>query len=176
VFKLKSHSKKRSVTNKGSINLGISTIVVLVIAMVLIAAGISFIRGFFDLGEKKLAGAFEVDDFGMKPTRTDPLVLDQGKIRLKLTGQEIVRAGFYNAGNSPLSSVQLNITGCTGGNTPDIDTLPQAVEAGASAGFKMIVSKGAIATQGTYICTLIAKDGVDIDPIASTQIEFEVYS
>ncbi|PIN81621.1 hypothetical protein COV13_00630 [Candidatus Woesearchaeota archaeon CG10_big_fil_rev_8_21_14_0_10_32_9] len=176
MFKLKSRSKKRSVTNKGSINLGISTIVVLVIAMVLIAAGISFIRGFFNLGEKKLAGAFEVDDFGMKPTRTDPLVLDQGKIRLKLSGEEIVKAGFYNAGNSELTSVQLNITSCTGGDLPKLDTLPQAVDAGAFAGFKMIVSKGEIGTQGTYICTMIATNGVSSAPIASTQIEFEVYS
>ncbi len=178
VFMLRRHSKK--ISKKGSINLGISTIVVLVIAMVLIAAGISFIRGFFNLGEKKLAGAFEVDDFGMKPDRTNPLVLDQGKIRLKATGEEIVRAGFYNSANSDVTGVIINITGCTQNKIPKVDSLPQDVKPGESAGFRLIVSAGDSSNKleggNTYVCTLIAKTQEGTSNLASTQIEIEVYS
>lgn len=169
---MKSHSKK------GSINLGISTIVVLVIAMVLIAAGISFIRGFFDLGEKKLTGAFEVGEFGLKPSRTDPLVLADGKIRVKAgtTNEEIVRVGYYNAGNSPESGVYINVTKpCTGGLNPIIDGLTQDVKQGESAGFQ-ILFKPNTATAGTYICTLEALKTGSTTNLASTQIEVEVYS
>jgi len=85
---------------KASMELGISTVVVLVIAMVIIAGGIAFIRGFFKIGTDKLGGAFNVGDFGVQPTSIDPLVLVDGPtIELKTGDRKEVKVGFYNTKN-----------------------------------------------------------------------------
>ena len=162
---------------KASMELGISTVVVLVIAMVIIAGGIAFIRGFFKLGEEKLGGAFNVGDFGVQPTSVDPLVLVDGAPSIKKDKTESFKVGFYNRGNTDATNVQIQFSDCVSTVTnptecgenvkPLIKSLPQTVEPGDSAGFetfltaKCDVSGAGVKplAAGDYICTIIATDG-----------------
>lgn len=153
--------------------LGISTVVMLVIAIVIIGAGIVFIRGFFDEGTGTLVGAFNVADFGLDPTSSNPLVLTDGLVNIKTGSNEVVRIGFYNKhdgmknisiafGNCVTMENTSTACGVGGRIRPIIIVLPLSVEVGAQAGFSTQVQ--AICASGprrnlpagTYSCNLEA--------------------
>ena len=171
--------------NKAAINLGISTIVVLVIAMVLIASGIAFIRGFFQQGEEKLSGAFNVDEFGLEPTRTRPLVLSEGKITIKSGEQKLVRVGFYNT-DTTVEDVSISFGECAStvagydGIAPRLTTLSQTVQPGDTAGYETYVTAekndatAAKLLPGNYVCQLKANNA-NGNPLAEAQITIDVY-
>jgi hypothetical protein len=166
---------------KAALELGISTVVVLVIAMVIIAGGVAFIRGFFKLGEKKLGGAFDVADFGAKPTSDSPLVLVDGQsVSIKSGTDEKVRIGFYNKASTE-KNINIDFGKCISTSdatnncadktnpVPIIHSLPQKVQPGESAGFEtyveakcagsMSASGGAAAIKlppAKYVCTMRA--------------------
>ena len=169
--------------NKGALNLGISTVVVLVIAMVVIGAGVSFITNFFNLGEESLSGAFNVQDFGLQPTRGTPIVTDRAEISIK-SGDDIrLRVGVYNSYTGGV--VNLNLSNCINAQSQDtiigFTAAPQTIDAGRTAGYETYV----IAKQGTapnatslangrYICSLVAHRGGT--EIASQQVTINVYT
>ena len=163
---------------RGSINLGISTVVVLVIAMVVIAAGISFIRTFFNTGEEKLLGAFEIGDFGIKPDRNDPLVIEKGRIRVKAGSDTIVRVGFYNTDVNQVNGVSIWVQGCSGALSDvakyNITSISQDVLPGRGAGYETIFGVATGIGQGNYICTLKAATGETGDALAQKQVIVEV--
>ncbi|MGV8162714.1 MAG: hypothetical protein ACP5N2_05290 [Candidatus Nanoarchaeia archaeon] len=183
---------------KASMELGISTVVVLVIAMVIIAGGIAFIRGFFKLGTDKLGGAFNVGDFGIQPTSVDPLVLVDGAIALKSGATKDVKIGFYNklTGEYSVNIVfgqcvsavgDMNII-CSGDSkVPIMTSLAQNVKPGESAGFKTYLTaacKGNTNTPGDgasnlipgeYICQLKAVNAAEPNTVlAESQITITV--
>ncbi len=109
------------ITKKAALNLGISTVVVLVIAMVVIGAGISFIRTFFDLGTESLEGAFLTDQsWGNLADRNNPLVLARTTIDIGQRSGDTadVEVRFYNR-NSYAVDVTLNETLTCTGSTSD---------------------------------------------------------
>ncbi|MFP4567865.1 MAG: hypothetical protein ACLFN8_02890 [Candidatus Woesearchaeota archaeon] len=167
---------------KAAMELGISTVVMLVIAIVIIGGGIVFIRGFFDKGTGSLDNAFDLADFGMSPTPTDPLVLIDGTINIKTGKTELVRVGFYNkqGDNVPVSIGFGNCittvntdTACGAGNNPkpSIRVLPEEVDVGASAPFGTQItavcdnssssSSGGNLPAGLYTCSLVAFECAD---------------
>jgi hypothetical protein len=166
-------------SKKASMELGINTVVVLVIAMVIIAGGIAFIRGFFKLGTEKLGGAFNVGDFGVQPTSVEPLVLVDGAPSIKAGKTESFKVGFYNRANTDVDGVEIQFSECVstvsnpnecGGNIkPLIKSLSQKVLPGDSAGFENFLTAkcdvGGVGVKnlaaGDYICTIIATDGTN---------------
>lgn len=163
---------------KGALQLGISTIVVLVIAMVLIAVGVSLIRGLTGIGEEKLASAFEVGDFGLQPTRDDPLVLQDGQIDIKAGTTEFVRVGFYNKESSPVEEASIDLDTCTGGLTEGtnvtIDSLAQTIPGGETAGYETVVKVVSGTTQGIYTCQIKLVDSAK-KVVATDQIRFNIF-
>jgi hypothetical protein len=177
---------------RASMELGINTVVVLVIAMVIIAGGIAFIRGFFKLGQEKLGGAFNVGDFGVQPTSVDPLVLVEGSPSLKRADTESVKVGFYNTGSEKVIGVNIIMTDCVSTSVnpscanpdnpvPIIKSLPQDVESGESAGFETFLTASCLGSdgqkkslaQGDYICSMKATSNEDVT-LAQKQIQIKV--
>lgn len=179
------------INKKASMELGISTVVVLVIAMVIIAGGIAFIRGFFKMGEDKLGSAFNVGDFGVQPTSVEPLVLVEGSPSLKSGNTQGVKVGFYNKDvekavtivfGKCVSTAPTSSLGCSGDLAPIISALPQTVKQGDSAGFETFVtaacttagSNSAKLPEGEYICQIKAiEDGTNV-VLAETQVTITV--
>jgi hypothetical protein len=184
---------------KAAMELGISTVVMLVIAIVIIGAGIAFIRGFFGQGTETLGGAFEVADFGLEPSASDPLVLTDGQVKIKRGREATVRVGFYNKDNN---AFDVNIVfgqcvtssptqECGDRASPRIVSLEQKVEPGESAGFATQVTAMCAdeddpntvynMNPGTYTCNLLAM-GSTVDQnnynveLARRQIIFTVTS
>ena len=185
---------------KAAMELGISTVVMLVIAIVIIGAGIAFIRGFFGTGTDTLIGAFEVADFGLEPTAGRPLVLTDGQVSIKRGREATVRIGVYNKENT-VYEVDIKFDRCRSSSnndacvvdaTPQIVSLPQKLEPGEQAGFATQVTAeckdddGNLYNMnpGTYTCNLVAMgtpDGIepgvaDDRELARTQIIFTVTS
>ncbi|MGV8168909.1 MAG: hypothetical protein ACP5N3_02530 [Candidatus Nanoarchaeia archaeon] len=184
---------------KASMELGISTVVVLVIAMVIIAGGIAFIRGFFKLGEQKLGGAFNIGDFGNPPTVAQPLILTDGPTATIKSGRTApVKVGFYNSlGMDHEIKIQFDKCESTVGfpaecnpALPGIVSLSQLVVPGGEAGFTTYMTAKCktsttdkVLPPGEYICNLqaIVTDGNDPNlaigsPVATTQITISVTS
>jgi hypothetical protein len=175
--------------------LGISTVVVLVIAMVIIAGGIAFIRGFFKKGTVELEKGFDLSELGTQPTGENPLVLSQGKSITIKAGDEIEKKiGFFN--NNPVAKNTKIIFGsCTFGGDPAIlinacgtssalpiiTSVPKVVESGDSFGFVTLVKASCLngantpkLPAGKYICNLQASDIDYYTVLAETQFIFEV--
>ena len=165
-------------SKKAAMELGISTVVMLVIAIVIIGGGIVFIRGFFDKGTGSLDNAFDLADFGLSPTPANPLVLTDGTIGIKTGRTDVVRVGFYNR-HSDTKAVSIGFGNCIttvdttsacgpANPKPTIRVLPENVEVGSAAPFGTQVtarcdnstatgaSTGGNLPAGTYTCSLIA--------------------
>lgn len=155
---------------KGSLQLGISTIVVLVIAMVLIAGGITFIRGFLGKGTDSLSQAFEITDFTIQPSAETPMVFAEGdKIDIRKGDQTVVKIGIYNKEVQP-KYFRLKFADCTtqgqGINPlikqmPTLTSLVHLVDSGEAKVFNVFVS----ATQGEGSKPIAnANNGIEMDP------------
>ena len=158
---------KFNFSKKGALDLGITTVVVLVIAMVVIGAGISFIRTFFDLGTESLTGAFPTDDtWGNLADRNTPLVLartvvDIGQAEGSTTDIEV---RFYNT-HSGNVDVTLNETlTCTGDGNLSLTALrATSIPPSSMTSIPAILHNSGSSNdglgQGTHICELVAHIG-----------------
>ncbi|MCF7866752.1 hypothetical protein K9L67_04490 [Candidatus Woesearchaeota archaeon] len=151
------------IKKKGALQLGISTIVVLVIAMVLIGAGISLINVFFKKGTDSLGGIFDNQDLKQPATRDKPLVLQGGKISASFNEEVVVPIGFFNTGQKA-DGVELTMTSCTKDLVPTFTGLKaSSINSGDAKGFLMnfkIVRNDDTnkdAAEGVYICEIEAK-------------------
>jgi len=166
---------------KGSMELGISTVVVLVIAIVIIAGGIAFIRGFFDKGTVELSKAFKVTDFSIQPNDQQPLVFAQGDtFSVKAGDKETIKIGMFNS-ESSARAFKIEFIECetdakyepsvTIMPKPAITALIQKIDPGEAIVFNAFVLGEASSTSGsgtagkkllagTYLCKLEAKAAI----------------
>ena len=151
---------------RASLEIGVNTIVILVIAMMLLGLGIGFIRGIFTKANQ-LPGLIDTSTWQNPPTASDPIVLTPSSIELKGGDSTDVVVGVYNKEASP-KTFAVSIPTCTGGARPDLQTLSTLIASGDSKGFKVIVSavnasdpaKPKLSPQ-KYICKL---QGTEVDP------------
>lgn len=160
---------------KAAMELGISTVVMLVIAIVIIGAGVAFIRGFFTTGEGSLMGAFDLAEFRIEPSRNNPLVISSGT-SLEVSPDTEVRIGigFFNKEGTGNYEPRIR---CQTNNQEAQDALENIDPAGV---LDLLVSRqnvgsGAIETfeamlstppeQANYACTLeiFREVGNDLD-------------
>ena len=177
-------------SKRASLEVGISTIVILVIAMVLIGGGIAFIRGFLDKGTKSLGQAFDITDFTIQPDAQTSMVFAHGDtLNLKKGKRETVKIGVYNRLGSD-REFSFTITECispTGGtitqppNTkPIMEALPSnKVPAGEGKVFNVFVyGEGLIngartdLVQGAYLCkvttNLLVSGTINVESVYAT--------
>lgn len=163
---------------KGALDIGIGTIVILVIAMVIIGGMITFLNTFFGTSEESLSGVFDnVQDIGLDPTASQPLVFDGG-MNVRTGRSSTVRAGVYNSDLSPADNAYVNFSGCSGNeeNWPELTGLDQRIEPSSAAGFELTLTGS---QPGEYICNVAAyKDDANDDPesFASRQVTVTVTS
>lgn len=167
---------------KGSLEVGVNTIVILVIAMVLLGLGVGFIKGMFN-PINKLPGAIPIPDIGKEPGPANPIVLAQGEVSVKSGNIEQVKVGIYNAWE-PTAMYTVGIVGCTDGVKPATVAYGQTILKGESTGFLVNVqgkdAAGVSIPEGTYICNIGAfkvtapETAPTGTPAASTQFTFVV--
>ncbi len=155
-------------SRKGSMQLSIEAIIVLVIAMVLLGLGIAFIQGFFKTGTSKLTEPFNAIEFGCDPNAGHPITTSPANLELKSGDQLQVKMCVY--ANVPAADAVLGIEGCTstapeGANmVPQLLAQKQTIARTEVGGFNTILlavnqTGNVDMPVGTYICTLTGVTG-----------------
>ena len=183
---------------KAALNLGISTVVVMVIAMVVIGAGVSFIRTMFGDSTEALIGTFDlVGGVGLNPTRDEQLVLELRSVEMEGDDSRAITAGFYNREveevtvNLTIGSCQPSVRKQTGGILKDpstagppfnitIQSVQTAVPGRGSVGFTFLLQTQNMTNLednegdkvNNFICSIRVSEieGVNVRTISSRQI------
>ncbi len=168
----------RRINRRASLEIGVNTIVILVIAMMLLGLGIGFIRGLFNKANQ-LPGLIDTSQWQNPPTASTPIVLTPSSVQVKGGDSTNIVVGIYNKepGSSSLT-FNVNISSCTGGVVPSVKTQPATIAAGDSVGIPIIVT-AVDSTHGNakllpdqYICTMVANATVTGTNAVGYQTQF----
>ena len=161
---------------KGALELGINTVVILVIAIILIGGGIAFIT---NIGNKLTENVDNIPDelLPVKPTSSEPLALSAEEVSIKKGGSEQLTVGVYNTGSTPADDVIITSDSCTGENSGKltIQSIPTTIESGATAGYKVILKTTDSIDEGVIICNIKAVDKDD-HIVAEDQITLNIFN
>jgi hypothetical protein len=150
-------------SKKGALEIGINTVVYLIIAFVIIAGGIYFVNKLFD----------NIDPVGLIPkpkfpaSSSEPIVLEGGDPKLKMGSEKNLDVNAYNMLNSDVT-VDVVIDACTSkvinsgcdNPIPVLSTMAQTIKSGESGGFRTIISANCASNtalklaSGQYVCNL----------------------
>jgi len=171
----------KRISKKGSLQLSINAIVILVMAITLLSLGLGFIRSIFSGTVKDLVN-IKPDELTAPATADNPISLEEGnKITVKQgeENQEFVFS-FYNTKANTANEVKFTIEGCEGSGltrtvtngvvsyatgigssavsvtVPTILTTAQNVAPGKVAPFVGLLNSGSF-PPALYVCNIIAK-------------------
>lgn len=148
---------------KGSLELSIQTIVIIVIAFVVLGLGLSLTTNIFKGLQDEIPGVFSVLDLDTKPTTDNPITLSE-IIEINRKKTKTMKVGFYNRGDGTAVNVVLTIKQClkAGNELVAFDTLPTLtsistnVPVSEGKGYSVIFSENGLPA-GQYICEIAAK-------------------
>ena len=174
---------------KGSLELSINAIVVLVLAITMLGLGIAFTKGKFS----ELGSRIEIPEPDLPATADDPISLPANEIKVSTKKDTVFTINVYNDGLLPPTvspDIECDCTTDTtayltldtdGGTNPTevLSVAGQSVPNGADAGFKIIVPQLDVAADGwapgisVCVCTIqVLETGGGV--AASKQINFKV--
>jgi len=156
---------------RGSMELGVNSIVVLIIALALLGLGIAFITNLFKGGQDKLGGLIDRTDLPIHADASTPIMFDSSDLTIKSGSSGKVVISVYNSGLGEADQeIGIVIAKCvdSSGNPIDTATEPliklaspeQKIKLGTDGGYKAIIQVAKIESdvfeKGTYICTVVA--------------------
>ncbi len=143
---------------KGSLELSINAIVILVLAITLLGLGLTFIRGLFGKATDKLGGFVDATDLDNPPTAENPISIPD-TIEITAGSTRELKVGFYNKASSTKQNVEFTLNGaCSPALTalkivsPTITVKPSNAQ-----GFKIIISVPSGTSADTYVCEIATK-------------------
>jgi hypothetical protein len=177
---------------KGSMELGINAIVVLIIALALLGLAIGFISKLIGGSQDKFQGLIDNSVLPVHASADKPFVFDPPSVRVKANKKFELTVVVYNSLTTN-ADVELSMLDDTCKNeegedvTSDANGVPylriisaiQTLKSGQEGGFKAVIRAGDL-NPGTYICTVVADlAGKEGNPPPtesfSQQIFIEVY-
>lgn len=161
-------------SKKGALDIGVGTIVILVIAMVIIGGMVTFLNNFFGEAEGGFGETFRTaSEIGLDVNANNPLAFEN--LIVQSGGESTLSVAVYNTKSTPAYNVTIEIDRCArdGDETdqaPRVFALAQNIEASDDAGFRMSLF-GTNSTDdnlpaGTYICNIIAGERASDGTIA----------
>lgn len=150
------------ISKKGSLNLSIEAIVIIVVAFVVLGLGLTLTRTIFKGAEQKLPEAFAVTQLESQPTSENPITISQ-TVEIGRGNEKTMEIGFYNKDINIATAATFTITSCLnkdGGDVPaatkpEMASISQDVPPNEAMGFSVILTEKNLGP-GTYICTLAA--------------------
>jgi hypothetical protein len=149
--------RKIRLGKKGSMEMSINSIVILVMAMALLGIGLVFIRGMMGGATSKLGKSIDAADLSEQPTSEKPLTIDK-TVSVKKGDNEMLKVGFYNTQNVPVN-VKPCVTKCinsTGSSafsgSIKIQAISQNTPTGKAIGYEGMMN--ANVNQDTYTCQI----------------------
>lgn len=164
---------------KGAIELSVTAIVVLILAVVMLGLGLGFVRGMFG----KVSQSFE-EQIGAEPepvaSSSDiPLTLSRAKLFARAKEQVVIKVNVFNSLSADWTGAKPTVS-CSGDAGADIFLTPTAVgkdiPSGASASFNLILKVKDAATKGTIkICNVKMQAGSSLaDVTGGPEEEFTI--
>ncbi len=160
-------------SKKGSMELGINAIVVLIIALALLGLGIAFVTKLFSASQSKMVRIIDRTELPIHADSANKLVFDTSNIQMKQGKDEVLVASLYNDANSPTDwPVPITASNCVqsttdvSGYTSTHDYTPgdgqgisisspaQTIDIRTDAGYSILLHADNV--QASYICTLQA--------------------
>ena len=149
---------------KGSMELGINAIVVLIIALALLGLGIGFVTKLFTASQNKMVRIIDRTELPIHADSLNPVVFDATNLEVKAGKDETLIVSVYNDGNTEAPDAYIQDFGsCIDRNgypaygSISIVSPRQAIAPGVDAGFSVIVKVASTAAKGSYICTVGAQ-------------------
>jgi len=142
-----------SMKKKGALELGINTVVILVIAIILVGGGIAFVTVIFS---KLNANVENIDSniLPVQPTPSKPLALPGDTISVKNTGIKTILLGVYNTEPNTLKNAYINSTKCTGSASLQVSGLEQDIDSGKIGAYQIKVAPIGASPGQSYICNI----------------------
>ena len=150
---------------KGALELGVNTVVILIIALVVIGGGIAFITRLFKVMDKEVK-KIEMPNF--PATASEPIVLSDKSPELKMGTKEYWDINVYNSLNSDreinvvfdkCSATDISNPGCET-VSPVLVTLSQTIKQGEASGFRTALKANCASkpslklAPGDYVCSI----------------------
>jgi hypothetical protein len=144
---------------KGAIEFSMTTIMVIIIGVAVLALGLTWIRGTFTQVGDITDAAFESakDQLRAELTSSDPLGISPSTLSLKPGESTTVAVGFLNglAPPSGISDASISVASATGLDTPVIDGSVKQISPGEVFNWRTVIKASSSATPGTSIVTSV---------------------
>ena len=153
---------------KGSMELGINAIVVLIIALALLGLGIGFVTKLFTASQSKMVRIIDRTELPIHADSLNPMVFDTTNLEVKAGKSEPLIVSIYNDANVDVAGPPygqgafitadscVDSLGIPISTTSDImiNSPAQGIGANIDAGFAVIVQVDSNLRKGSYICTV----------------------
>ncbi len=165
---------------KGSMQLGINAIVVLIIALAILGLGMSFITKLFGSSSEKFSNIIDSSELPFHADSGNPLVFESTDVTVKAGKETKLKAAVYNllGGKAEviIGDTEGELFTCEGDDEGEISMLSgiQEISSGEEVGFALIIKAKDSVETGTYICTVKASlenlENSDSNDLVSRQI------
>jgi len=152
---------------KGSMELGVNAIVVMIIALALLGLGIGFITNLFKGGQGKLGSLIDRADLPVHADASNPIMFDTSDMVIKAGSSGKLIVSVYNSDLGD-GDIGLDLLRCVDSDSVQLDeglitmaAPAQTIGLGNDGGFRAIIKVIKDVDKGTYICTLIAGSATD---------------
>ncbi|MBN1792811.1 hypothetical protein JW826_03965 [Candidatus Woesearchaeota archaeon] len=163
------------ITKRGSMELGVNAIVILIIALAILGMGIAFVTNLFRSGSGKLGKIIDNTELPVHADSGNPLAFETSQLTIKQGKRENIKLSVYNDGFGGQNDISVGLASCTnsegmdvaiGGDGIFLAAPNQRINPGSDAGYLAIVSVAGedIVPVDTYICTVRASVG---DPMSN---------
>jgi hypothetical protein len=165
-------------SKKGSMELGVNAIVVLIIALVILGLAIAFVTNLFRGGGDKLGQIIDNTQIAVQASSTEPIKFETSKIFVKQGKTKDVKVsvynnGFANANDMVRPTIKSDCQDFDGFEVPGfaLNTQMQRISPGSNGAYVAVLKAPGIRA-GTYICTVEMEGGSNYD--ISGQIHIEI--
>ena len=150
-------------SRKGSMELGVNAIVILIIALAILGLGIAFITNLFRSGSDKLGSIIDNTELPIHADAVNPIAFEKQSIEIKKGKKINLKISVYNDGTLSAGGgeVVLDMNSCRDSDNNDAGggftfAAPgQNIAPGSDAGYLAIIT-ASTAEAGSYVCTVTA--------------------
>ena len=148
---------------KGSMELGVNAIVILIIALAILGLGIAFVTNLFGSGSEKLGSIINNADLPIHANPSEPVKFETNDLSIKKGKRDHIKISVYNNGFATDSdNIDLSLSNCKDSSNNDASSLislaapSQKIILGSDGGYSVVFTVDDGATPNSYICTLEA--------------------
>jgi hypothetical protein len=150
---------------KGSMELGVNAIVILIIALAILGLGIAFVTNLFGSGSDKLGDIISNAELPVHADPGQPVKFETNEMNIKKGKRDNIKVSVYNNGfASDNEEISLALTSCKDSSNNEANGISiaapgQRISPGSDSGYIVVFTVDGNSEPDTYICTVEASGG-----------------